>query len=156
MPDEFKDTQKSVSIQALVGGDHRLVDAHDRVTEKLTSLSLPEMQQALSQLQHLASKPEGLANTKLVHTILAEAGYEPKPTLNNSIARVDRLERALKDIGRMVDDELSKSHTVSPQAAKEIQAIVGAALKPPKIEEKNQHTGEQTQTAQRPVSIARM
>ena len=36
----------------------------------------PEMQQALSQLQHLASKPEGLSNTGLVHTILSEVGYE--------------------------------------------------------------------------------
>jgi len=112
-----------------------------------------EMDQALSQLQHLASTPDGLSNPKLVHTILSEVGYEPKPTLNNGIAHSDRVKHALIDIGQMLDDELSKSHSISPQAAKEIQTIVGAALKP-KVE--NQHNVEQTETVQRSVSITRM
>lgn len=113
----------------------------------------PEMQQALSQLQHLASKPEGLSNTGLVHTILSEVGYEPKHTFSNGITRADRLELALKDISHLLDDELSKSHAVSTQAVKEIQAIVGRALKPPKVEQKNEH---QAESAGRTVSIVRM
>jgi hypothetical protein len=112
-----------------------------------------EMEQALGQLQHLASTPEGLSNTKLVHTILTEVGYEPKHTLNNGITHTD-LKRALTDIAHLLDDELSKSHSVSSQTTKEIQAIVGAALRP-KVEEKNSHAVDHTESV-RSVSIARM